>query len=159
MGECCDVDTGTYVLGGKVPKLFDSLIDNKKAIKYAGSPNMFVPFKIVTGNDYMYINHSPLSSKAPVAYFDNNKNVWVLNPPTDDMSLLSIVVIPENPKDLVEFSCCAATDDDPYPIPGWMADTITGKLVNDYIRYFNSGQIQSTNTMSAQDVNVTMRND
>ncbi len=154
MGECCDVPSGTMALGGKVPKLFDQLISNKKAIRYAGSPNMFKPFRILSGTEYIYASNSPLIGNAPAVYFDNSENVWVFNPPTPDMDLLSVIVIPEDPNDLKNYACCAASDDDPYPVPGWMVDTITGKLINDYIRYYTMNQ-QQNNTQSAEE--QTMR--
>jgi hypothetical protein len=147
MAECCEVEVGTMVLGGKLPKLFDQLMGDKTAIKYAGSPSMYQPFRILTGNEYIYHMHSPLVGNKPAAYIDYNQNVWVINPPTMDMEYLSVVVILEDPRDLQSFSCCAATDDDPYPIPSWMVDEITGKLINDYIRYYTSTQTKP-NTQS-----------
>lgn len=147
MAECCDEPVGSDQLGGKIPKLFDQLLTDKTGIRYAGSPDMRHPFRILTGNEYIYHKHSPLVGKSPAVYFDYNHNVWVLNPPTQDLELLTIVVIPEDPRDLQQYSCCAATDDDPYPMPGWMVDKITGKLINDYMRYYSMSQTKP-NTQS-----------
>lgn len=147
MAECCEEPVGSFQLGGKIPKLFDQLLTEKTGIKYVGSPDMRHPYRILTGNEYLYYKHSPLIGKKPAAYLDYNLNVWILNPPTEDLELITMVVIPEDPRDLQQYSCCAAGDDDPYPMPSWMTDKITGKLINDYMRYYTMAQTKP-NTQS-----------
>ncbi len=150
LGGCCEVPTGTNVLRARIPKIFDLLLGNKKAIRYVGSPNRMEPWNILTGTDYLYYGQNKWLKNKPAVWFDNASNAWIFNPPTDELEYLSITAIWDDPRELEAYSCACYNDDDAYPIPGWMADRITGKLTNDYIRFFRSGQ-QQPNTQSAQE--------
>jgi hypothetical protein len=147
ISKCCNIDSGVKYLGAVVPKLFDLLVPSKQAVRYVGRADRFQNFNILTGNDYIDLPYQRWTSRVPSAWFDYSGMVWIFNPPTDEMDILSIIAIFDDPRSVAAYSCTCASDDDPFPIPSWMVDTITGKLIHDYLRYFRQGDAQP-NTMS-----------
>lgn len=135
--QACPVDDTAQkehkVLAVEIPRLLH--IPRMNPIKYLGNSNRQVEWKYFWGNDFIYRQYDKYAKNAPVAWV-NNTTIWLINPPDFLKKQITIQAIFENPRDLVEYNCCKASDNDPYPVPPTIVDMITGKLINDYLRYY-----------------------
>lgn len=140
ISECCTYESGIQVLHAKIPRLL--ALPNINPVRYVGAIAKGLggvrQFKVVTGNSYIYSKYDIVTSAAPTAWFDDNSNLWIINPPTKAMKVGALTALFENPKELDQYACCTIDNDSPYPVPGYMVDMITGKLINDYLRYYRT---------------------
>ena len=135
--QACPVDVTAQdehkVLAVEIPRLLH--IPRMNPVKYLGNSNRQVEWKYFWGNDFIYRKYDKYAKNAPVAWI-NNTTIWLINPPDFLKKQITIQAIFENPRDLSAYNCCKASDNDPYPVPPTIVDMITGKLINDYLRYY-----------------------
>lgn len=124
---------GEHVLHAKIPSLL--MLPGFNPVEFVGSANQQVEFKAVFGNDYLYTPYLKYARKIPTAWF-NEQSVWVFNE-VKEIKLGKIRFVLEDPREISMFSCSAYDDDSPFPSPVFLNDMITGKLINDYHRFYS----------------------
>jgi len=150
------------VLCVTIPKLLH--IPRLNPIKYLGNSNRQVEWKYFWGNDFIYRDTDKYAKNSPVAWVNGN-DIWLFKPPQFIKKQITIQAIFENPRDLSAFNCCEASDNDPYPVPPTIVDMITGKLINDYLRYYrlqnpqpNTGNEFTDATQINRNIRITTQN-
>lgn len=132
--QVCPVETSTdKVLHTRIPKLL--YMSGFVPVKYIGHESRQAEFKIFYGNEFMYRNTDKYTAKDPTVWIDGT-HLWLFHPPAFIKKRLSITAAFENPRDLAQYKCCEASDGDPYPMPAALADVVTSKMINDYLRYY-----------------------
>lgn len=141
MWECCDgVSSKDKVLAADIPRVKD--------IRYVGLMGYNQSMPVVRGAAGRYYGHSRFQ-KGAYAWLINNTRVVIVNPPTFDLSYISIEAFFEDPRQ-VKFDCCHIGLDDEFPIPNKFVDLITGKLIDSYMRYTLRVPVNQPNTQTDQ---------
>jgi hypothetical protein len=123
-----------------------------RSVGYVAAINKVIPFKIVVGNDIFYVLKDKYTGSRPTAWIQDT-NLWLLNPPIQNIQYVVMRAIFENPRSLNGVAGMKFVDDDPYPVPGSVIDAIRNKMVNDYIRQYRMANVQPT--LLATDMNNT----
>lgn len=157
--QICPVDTTTEesnkILCVPIPKLLH--IPRMNPIKYLGNVSRQVEWKFFWGNDFFYRRYDKYAKNDPVAWV-NGTEIWLFNVPPFIKKQITLQAIFENPRDLSTYNCCKASDNDPYPVPPTIVDMITGKLINDYLRYYRLQNPQPNTGSEAPDAITTNKN-
>ena len=164
--QACPIDLGAEadhkVLCVTIPKLLH--IPRMNSIKYLGNVNRQVEWKFFWGNDFIYRKYDKYAKNDPVAWV-NGTEIWLFNVPLFIKKQITVDAIWESPRDLSAYNCCKASDNDPYPVPPTIVDMITGKLINDYARYYrlqnmqpNTGSEDPNAVITNKNIRITTQN-
>ena len=164
--QACPIDLGAEeehkILCVTVPKLLH--IPRMNPIKYLGNVNRQVQWKFFWGNDFIYRQYDKYAKNDPVAWV-NGQDIWLFNAPLFIKKQITLQAIFESPRDLSAYNCCKASDNDPYPVPPTIVDMITGKMINDYLRYYrlqapqpNTGSEDSNGVATNKNIRITTQN-
>lgn len=134
ISECCGINSDAKVLVGQLPS--SVLTQNGRLlINYAGTIDRYRPYRIITGNHYLFAMKGKYVGNKPTLWFDNTR-VVLFNPETLAIKNISISAIWTNPAKLRDLDCCSNYDEKDYPAPAGLIDMIIGKITESYIRYF-----------------------
>lgn len=111
----------------ELPKIY-TLANGWPAISYIGSTDWTEPYRVVNGNEHLYMSDSP-TPEAPYAWVIGNK-IKIRNVEPKKISILAVF---EKPRDLrALFGYDPETT--PYPMPQGGIDQIIGKTAESYLR-------------------------
>lgn len=125
----------------QVPELFH--VAGSKPVAWVTAMDRKYPFKVVYGNDFMYVKYDKYSKLDPTIWISDT-NLWLLNPPIANVQHISLRAVFENPRAVNGLAGMKFIDDDSYPAPIAILSEIRNKLVNDYIRQYRMGNLQPT---------------
>lgn len=145
ISECCEIDSDEKVYVAEIPELMNlSEISN---IRYVGTIDKMTPYNIIRGTSYLYNGYAKWTSKMKQVWYRQAKNQLVFfgnfRP-----KFISIEIIPKNEQELLKYECaCIDSDDVEFNCPDYLIDTITGKIVEQYMRQYQISHLQP-NTQS-----------
>lgn len=126
----------------EIPQIVNDL--SCDAIDYLGSIHKEIVFKVYTTingfRSHRYLRHG---SEKPHVYIDTTPNAnnmydcWVFNTPL--LKKVSIIFIPKDPRQLVQYDCCAGDDLENYT---FISTEIKKRLTEKKLRYYRSLQAQ-----------------
>lgn len=148
ISECCEIDSDEKVYVAEIPELMD--ISGISNIKYAGTIDKRTPYNIIEGNAYLYRGYSKWTRKMKSVWYRKSKNQLIFHPDTFIVQpkFISIEIIPKNEQDLLKYECkCIDVDDIEFRCPDYLIDSITGKIVEQYMRQYQLSHLQP-NTQS-----------
>ena len=132
----------------EIPQLINDF--GGDAIEYMGSPDKNVYFKVYTSTSYQYHTYLKRGANRPYVYIETTPNqnnmydCWVFNAPL--LKKVSIIFIPKDPRQLVQYDCCAGDDLENYT---FISAEIKKRLTEKKLRYYRSLAAQPTpNTQS-----------
>lgn len=137
LSMCCSMETYDKTKHFKMPKASSYITD---PIKYIGLVDRSDSFSIIKGSkvDLSAVNYTKfnkyLKSKTLVWIHPNREDGFIFNPPTEELEVITIDFVPENPTDLYNYSCCTVNnfEEDAKSIPNWMVSSIMDKITNDF---------------------------
>jgi hypothetical protein len=132
--NCGGNKTGTNYLHFEIPQVIQDF--GEEAIEYIGSKDRMNPFKIYIDNNYIYNTFRTRRASKPFVWIDMVPNVnnkydgYVFNAPM--MKELTAILIPKDPRQLSEFSCCT-NDTNSF---SFFAGDIEKRVSEKFLRYF-----------------------
>lgn len=127
---CCGIETFDNKLHFKMPKL-STFTDNP--ISFIGLTDRSLEFRFSIGGTWKNQTGGRYTKHLPYVWISSNlQDGFIFNPPTDDISLISVDAIWEVPTDVEQYACCP-TDSDT-GIPQWMVSEIIDKLTDRFAR-------------------------
>lgn len=139
--EISGYDSDRSVLHGTIPEIIHLV--NFKSVGFVTDAKREKPWKVIIGDDFLYHQYDTYSAKKPTALIQDT-NLWIFNPPIENLTNVAMRAAFENPRALNGLSGVKATDNDPYPCPGFLLDKIRTKLVNDYLRQYRLANPSAT---------------
>jgi hypothetical protein len=124
------IDTDLDYPSAKIPPLL--FLHGLKTVRRVSYKDQLQPLKIVFENSHAFSHHDKYTGNKPTVWISNNY-ARVINPP-NNLDALDIFAIAEDPRAVYPFN--GFTDDSPYPIPSFLADQISSKMIQDYLRYY-----------------------
>lgn len=120
-----------------------TLANGWPAVSYIGSTDWREPFRVVNGNEHMYMDDSEYPD-APYAWVTPSGLVRLRNIESTNISVRAVF---EKPQKLEELGFGYDPESSEYPLPGGMIDTIIGKTAESYLktmyRLFPQANIQA----------------
>lgn len=119
----------------QIPQLVNDFADG--AIEFLGTVNKEKQFKIYTSAAFQYHKYMRRGSSKPFVYIDLTPNAdnmcdgWVFNSPL--LKKLSVIAIFKDPRQLVQFDCCATDDLENY---SFISTEIKKRLTEKKLRYY-----------------------
>lgn len=149
ISECCEIDSDEKVLVAEIPELMT--LSSLPNIRYIGTIDKMYPYNIVRGMAYLYKKYAKWTGKMKNAWYRQEKNqIIIMDRGLIDVNpkFISVSIIPKNEQDLLKYECaCVDTDDVEFRCPDYLIDTITGKIVEQYMRQYQLSHLQP-NTQS-----------
>lgn len=137
LSKCCDLQIGDKALHFEIPPILQ--IPGANTIKFIGSIDRKHKFMVYTDESYRYHQYRKRGSNKPYVYVDTavnangNIDCYVFNAPM--AKYLSVTALFQDPRRLLEWSCCA-TDSDVYLDCGLISTEIIKRMTEKYLRYY-----------------------
>lgn len=135
LAKCCD-DLGVMPMAHfEIPKL--STVYGSDAIGYIGPVDFYKDYPVYFDKSFRFAKYKRFGAKSPYVYIDltTNKNDkidgFIFN--STMLKFISVELIPDDPEDLKEFSCCA---DLPFDPTNFMTAQIISRVTEKYVRYY-----------------------
>jgi len=143
---CCKDDTFDKVLHFTIPNYIELF---KVSI-----PNREVNFKIYENYNYIYNQYrdNRLTNRPYVSIrtFGNKKHGFLFNPPTENIKLVSVSLILENPLDVNDYSCCILDKThDKYPMPNFMVSNLINDITTNWASWMYRFQGNKANNQTS----------
>jgi hypothetical protein len=159
--RCCHVKGFETAKHFRIPRLSNAIAD---PVLYLGTPNRMKPFKVFYDTTFAYHQYSLKTSHRPYAWVDTSilattlfepteyintefessgifYDVFLFNPPTENIKYLTIEAIFENPLDVNFFNCSKICDDDTYPAPEFIVDKIITSITQEFLGYYRKANV------------------
>lgn len=139
--ECCGIQIPGLALIAEIPSLLWT--ENFNPVVYVGKVNQVTPWKVEFKKSPREFLFDRVTAYKTTAWFrtgyEENDRIVIFNPPTYDLSIMSLDVVLEDPRDALNYDCaCVGGGEDVnLNMPKWMPDKITGKLIESYLRQYN----------------------
>lgn len=133
----CGTDLTKPELHFEIPQLVNDFAN--EAIEYIGAINRSHQYKVYTSTAFQYHQYLRRGASNPYVYIEptpNNNNMydgWIFNAPFTKK--ISIIAIFKDPRQLVQFDCCAGDDLENY---SFLSTEIKKRLTEKKIRYYRS---------------------
>jgi hypothetical protein len=101
--ECCDINDCIYRTEKQLP---EALITS-----YVGLTNLNKPFQKTTAERVIWDLQSPLTKHLP-KWYETNNYIYIVNPPTDSLEIITVRGIFEDPVAANDFKTCGCIGDD-----------------------------------------------
>lgn len=144
----CPCDKQTYsepVAHFEIPQIVNDLA--QESVEFIGSIDRMVQFKIYTSTAFQYHKHQRRGAEKPYVYIEptpnesNRYDCWIFNAPL--LKKISIIAIFKDPRDLLDYVCCAGEDLENYT---FLSAEIKKRLTEKKIRYYrNLGAVVTPN--------------
>lgn len=137
MAKCCDTDLakfGKKALHFEIPPVL--ILSGIPTIKFIGSIDRTVSYKIYTDNSYKYHEYRKRKSERPYVYVDTTINAngmldcYLFNVPL--VKTVSVVALFSNPIKVLEYDCCSG-DEEIYTDCGIISNEIVHRLTQKYM--------------------------
>lgn len=143
MGGGIDTDLD-YPTATIPPLMYMSGLKTVRRVSYKDS---LKPMKVVFGNVYAFSRYDKYTGKVPTAWI-NGTILRVLHPPKN-LRKADLYAIPSDPRQVYPYN--DHDDNHPFPMSADLADRVTGKLINDYLRYY---RMQNPQPNTGADINL-----
>ena len=130
----CGVKPGTNYLHFTLPLIIQDF--GEEAIEYLGSKDRMNPFKVYVDNSHIYNKYRTRRSNKPFVWIDmtpnseNKYDGYIFNSPL--LKDMTAVIIPKDPRQLTEYSCCPS-EIDPF---SFFAGDIEKRVSEKFLRYY-----------------------
>lgn len=125
---CCGIETFDNKLHFKIPKLA-TLVGSP--LRFIGLTDRSMEFRYTIGGTWKNQMGGKFTKHLPYVWINAEMtDGFIFNPPTDDISVISIDAVFEDPRQVGEYACCPDTVD--VAIPQWMASEIITRLTGEY---------------------------
>lgn len=147
MSKCCNVDlpVGEKALHFEIPPII--YLHGRDTIKFIGSIDRKVKYNVYTDEAYRFHKYRKRGADSPYVYVDTaiNSNgmldCYIFNVPF--VKYISVVALFQDPRKLLEFSCCSG-DEDTYTDMGILSDEIIKRLTQKYIMWHRQAEAPIT---------------
>ena len=143
MSKCCELPYGQKALHFEIPPIL--FLNGISTIKFIGSADRSVAYKVYTDLSYKYHKHKKRGSDKPYVYIDTAINAngmmdcYIFNVPL--VKMVSVIALFSDPRQLLEFSCCA--DEDVYTDCGVLSNDIIHRLTQKYMMWYRQAALPS----------------
>jgi len=134
----CGTDFTKPELHFEIPQIINDY--GEDGVSYLGAVNKSQNYKIYTDiNDFKYHTYKRRGSEKPYGFIDvtpNKNNMldgWLFNAPFT--KLISVIMIPKDPRQLDEYGCCAGDNVENYT---FLTAEIKKRLTEKKLRYYRS---------------------
>lgn len=135
ISDCCiDINTGEKVLQVELPSS-PVYLNGKPLIQYVGIVDRSRPFRIIDGKQNVYAFHNKFMKNVPTLWVDGTRGI-IFNPTTTRVKYITISAVWANPSKVADLECCSEYENEDYPAPPGIVDTIIGKTTQSYLRYY-----------------------
>lgn len=142
--ELADFFHFNEALWGACPQPYFEVFDTPQhPVRFIGPPSSHFPWRVLFGSQYRWIKHERYMAKLPTAVFVD-RGVWILNPPSMKLKEIPVTAIFSDPRELQKFPDTHSSDSDFFPMPHSVADMVTNKLIQDYLRMYRLAHGQIT---------------
>ena len=128
----------------EIPQLITDFGEN--SVEFIGSINRETQYKIYTSTSFQYHKYSRRGANHPYVYIETTPNEnnmydgWIFNAPFTKK--ISIIAIFKDPRQLVQFDCCAGDDIENYT---FISTEIKKRLTEKKLRYYRQLYQSPTN--------------
>ena len=128
----------------EIPQLINDFGEN--SVEFIGSINRETQYKIYTSTSFQYHKYSRRGANHPYVYIETTPNEnnmydgWIFNAPFTKK--ISIIAIFKDPRQLVQFDCCAGDDIENYT---FISTEIKKRLTEKKLRYYRQLYQSPTN--------------
>ena len=128
----------------EIPQLINDFGEN--SVEFIGSINRETQYKIYTSTSFQYHKYSRRGANHPYVYIQTTPNEnnmydgWIFNAPFTKK--ISIIAIFKDPRQLVQFDCCAGDDIENYT---FISTEIKKRLTEKKLRYYRQLYQSPTN--------------
>ena len=128
---------GETALHFEIPPIMH--LNGLNTIKFVGSVDKNIPYKIYTDDSYRYHKYKKHSANKPYVYIDTavnangNMDGWIFNVPF--VKFISVTALFQDPRRLLEWDCCH-DNSDTYLDMGILSDEIIRRLTTKYITWY-----------------------
>ena len=119
----------------EIPQIINDFAED--AIEFIGSVDRFQQYKVYTSTAWQYNQYMKRGSEKPFVYIEPTPNAnnmydgWLFNAPFTKK--ISIIFIPKDPRQLVNFDCCTNEDTDNF---SFISTEIKKRLTEKKLRYY-----------------------
>jgi hypothetical protein len=143
MSKCCH-SFGQSALHFEIPPVI--ILNGISTIKFVGSVDRAVSYKVYTDNSYKYHKHKKRGAHTPYVYVDTTVNsngmfdCYLFNVPL--VKTVSVVALFADPRQLLDFECCDV-DEDTYTDCGILSNDIIHRLTQKYMMWYRQAALPS----------------
>jgi len=149
LAKCCKGPKGIApTVHFEIPKLVLAL--GEKTVKFIGAADYSIEYKVYLDTTFRYSNYRRYGNNLPFVFVDTTLNgngkfdCFLFNATP---KVLTVEIIPFNPEELSEYSCCANPEFDP---TGFISSEIKTAVTEKYIRHYRQLNFgPTTNTQTA----------
>jgi hypothetical protein len=146
MSKCCNLPVGQKALHFEIPPIV--LISGSDTIKFIGSIDRAVKYKIYTDESWRYHKYNRRIGNKPYVYIDTSINSngnldgYIFNAPM--VKYISISALFSDPRKLLEWDCCN-DNPDAYLDCGILSNEIIKRLSYKYLQWYKQAPSVSIN--------------
>lgn len=139
MSKCCELPVGEKALHFEIPPIM--YINGVDTIKFIGSIDRKVKYKVYTDDSYRYHQYKKRGSNKPFVYVDTainangNLDCYIFNLPM--VKYISVVALFQDPRRLLEWDCCSNSEESILDL-GLISDEVVKRLTEKYIRWYKT---------------------
>lgn len=146
MSKCCDLQLGAKALHFEIPPIV--YISGFNTIKFIGSIDRQVKYNVYTDESYRFHQYKKRGKEGPYVYIDTsinsngNMDGYIFNLPY--VKYISVVALFQDPRKLLEWSCCSADRESILDF-GMLSAEVIKRMTEKYLRYYRQLALQITN--------------
>ena len=144
MDKCpCGQDITKPLQHFEIPQILNDFAED--AVDFIGSVDKQIQFKVYTSMAFQYHQYKPRGANKPYVYIETTPNennmydCWVFNAPL--LKRLSVIAIFKDPRQLMQFDCCANEDTINY---NFIDNEIKKRLTQKKLAYYRQYAVQPT---------------
>lgn len=151
--ECCNITSGCKIVRtvSELPRFVES--SDGPIIAYIGAVDKQEGYQIVPWSRFRWAAYSKYTKGIRLASLLNN-HVYILN--GTGLASVNVRGVFDDPREAARFKTCEGTpcytDNDTYPVPGWMVKAINDMAFAGELNVYNIARQDTTNNSKSEDI-------